>query len=285
MSLTEERLPTYFISHGGGPWPWMDELPPEMMAKLKVSLEDIPRELGVTPSAVLVVSGHWEETDFTVQTHPNPPMYYDYDVPGHEYTWPEKTFQVQYPSPGSLDLANRVAELLQTAALPTCFDDQRGYDHGMFVPMAVAYPDAEIPALQLSIKKGYDAATHLAAGRALAPLRDEGVLILGSGYSWHNIGLDGFGPPYEQASKAFDEWLFETLVEEPHGERTRRLIKWEDAPNARDAHPTEDHLIPLMVAVGAAEDEDAVRTYHEEDFGFTKSIASSSYRFGPTPGR
>ena len=267
------RLPTYFVSHGGGPWPWIKDLMPGM-EKLEASLQAIPVELGLTPRAVLVISGHWEEREFTVQTGEHPPMIYDYGG------FPEFTYRIQYPAPGAPDVAARVGQLLEDAGITTRYDGRRGYDHGMFAPLYVVYPQADVPILQLSLKRGYDPAAHLAAGRALAPLRDEGVLIVGSGFSYHNLA--NFGPSAGPASTAFGGWLNTTLVEGPVEERTQRLLHWDTAPGARASHPAEDHLIPLMVAVGAAEDEPGVRIYHEHDF--MGAIDSASFRFGELPG-
>lgn len=266
------RLPTYFVSHGGGPWPWIKGLMPGM-DKLEASLQAIPVALGLTPRAVLVVSGHWEEPEFTVQTAEHPPMVYDYSG------FPEFTYRIRYPAPGAPDVAARVGQLLEDAGITIRYDGRRGYDHGMFAPLYVAYPEADVPMLQLSLKRGYDPAAHLAVGRALAPLRDEGVLILGSGFTYHN--LRNFGPGAGPASTAFGDWLNTTLVEGPIAERTERLVHWAEAPGARASHPSEDHLIPLMVAVGAAEDEPGVRVYHEPDF--MGAVDSSSFRFGDTP--
>jgi aromatic ring-opening dioxygenase catalytic subunit (LigB family) len=137
------------------------------------------------------------------------------------------------------------------------------------------YPRADVPVVQLSLKRGYDPAEHLAIGRALAPLRDEGVLIVGSGLSYHNLRM--FGAAAKAPSTAFDAWLHEAMQSSPQ-ERKRRLEQWDAAPSARIAHPEEDHLVPLMVAVGAAEDETATRVYHEEDF--MGGVTASSYRFG-----
>jgi aromatic ring-opening dioxygenase catalytic subunit (LigB family) len=273
MAPTRTRLPTYFISHGGGPWPWIKDMLPGDWTALETSLRSIPLELGVIPRAILAVSGHWEEPEFTVQTNPHPPMYYDYGG------FPEFTYRIQYPAPGSPEVAARVGELLDDAGIPVAFDGTRGFDHGVFAPFFVAYPDANVPILQLSLKKGYDPAAHVAAGRALAPLRDEGVLIVGSGFTYHNLG--DFGPSGARASDRFEQWLTATLVDGPIDQRTEHLLDWEDAPSARESHPSEDHLIPLMVAVGAAEAEHGVRTYH--DVAFMGSLTSASYRFGPTP--
>jgi Uncharacterized conserved protein len=263
-------LPTYFLSHGGGPWPWLTGPMRDSMAQLEASLQAMPGEIGLTPEAILMVSGHWEAPTFTVQTSPNPPMVYDYGG------FPEHTYRIQYPAPGSPALAARVAELLTSAGIPVRKDAQRGYDHGMYAPLAPAWPDADIPVVQLSVKHGYNPDEHLEVGRALAPLRREGVLILGSGLSYHNLGL--MGPAAAVPSREFDDWLTATILEAPPAERTELLRHWDRAPSARVAHPAEDHLIPLMVVVGAAEDEPAVRTYHQNDF--FGSVTASSFRFG-----
>lgn len=270
MSNTD-RLPTYFISHGGGPWPWIKDLMGGGFEPLESSLRQIRQEVG-SPRAVLVISGHWEAPEFTVQTNPNPPMLYDYGG------FPEFTYHLQYPAPGSPVVADRVVELLDGAGITVQRDAQRGFDHGTFVPLYVAYPEAQVPVLQLSLRHGYDPAEHLAVGRALAPLRDEGVVIVGSGLSYHD--LRNFGPGALEPSATFDRWLGEAMAEDRE-RRTAALLDWENAPSARAAHPAEDHLIPLMVAVGAAEHDAAVRTYHERFMGW---VTASSYRFGaPVP--
>ena len=266
------RLPTYFISHGGGPWPWMEDSRP-LFAALADSLVQITREIGMRPKAVLSVSGHWEEASFTAMANPKPPMVYDY------YGFPAHTYSVQYPAPGAPEVAHRIDSLLSGAGLPTAIDPTRGFDHGTFSPLAVMYPEADVPVLQLSLHHSYDPALHLAAGRALAPLRDEGVLILGSGLSFHNLRLRG--PGALEPSRAFDGWLHDTLERLPPAERSARLLEWAKAPAARIAHPAEDHLLPLMVAVGAAEQEPASTLYHEADvFG---GWTVSSFRFGELP--
>lgn len=267
--MTPAKLPTYFVSHGGGPWPYLEDARHTMRA-LEASLQDMPRQIGATPEAVLVVSGHWEERDFTVMSNPNPPMVYDYSgFPAHAY-------QVRYSAPGSPELAQRVQELLSAAGIAAHLDPRRGFDHGAFAPLAVIYPAADVPVVQLSLKAGYDPAEHLAAGRALAPLRGENVLIVGSGFSYHN--LHQMGPAGKDASQSFDAWLQDTLIRVAPKARTARLLDWSRAPSARQAHPREDHLLPLMVAVGAAEDERGALVYHEEDlFG---GITASGFRFG-----
>ena len=270
--MATSPLPTYFISHGGGPWPWMKDQTNGAYDRLEASLQQMPRDLGSTPRAVLVISGHWEESDFTVMATARPPMIYDYSG------FPEHTYRIQYAAPGSPQTAERVRQLIAAAGLPVRVDSERGFDHGTYSPLAVIYPRADVPILQLSLKRGYDAKEHLALGQALKPLRDEGVLIIGSGLSYHN--LRQFGPSAKQASSAFDQWLDQTLVKVDPDERSARLIAWEAAPSARSAHPREDHLLPLMVAVGAADGDPGTRVYHED--AFMGGVAVSSYRFGST---
>lgn len=264
------RLPTFYLSHGGGPWPWMADQFPGDLTQLTESLAAIPTQLPSKPRAVLCVTAHWVAPRFTIQHAANPPMLYDYGG------FPPHTYEIDYPAPGDPDLAEKVKSLLSGAGIDTAFDETRGFDHGTFVPLYVAWPDASMPIVQLSVRAGYDPAEHLAVGRALAPLRDEGVLIVGSGLSFHN--MRGFGPAGRDASREFDDWLTATLTASAPDDRAEALTKWETAPSARIAHPAEDHLIPLMVAVGAAGDDNGVRTYHQDDF--MGSVAASSFRFG-----
>ena len=268
--MATRTLPTYFISHGGGPWPYMKDQLNGAYDRLEAALQGMAREIGTPPQAILMVSAHWEEPAFTVMATPKPPMIYDYGG------FPAHTYHVQYPAPGSPQTAERVRALIAGAGITVGVDATRGFDHGMFAPMAVIYPDANVPVLQLSLKAGLDPQEHLALGRALAPLRDEGVLIVGSGLSYHN--LREFGARAQGASQAFDQWLQDAVVAASPAERAARLVGWEAAPSARRAHPREEHLLPLMVAVGAAEAEAATCTYHEENF--MGGVAVSSFRFG-----
>jgi aromatic ring-opening dioxygenase catalytic subunit (LigB family) len=268
--MSDTRLPTYFISHGGGPWPWMKEQLGGAYDRLEAALARMPADIGRMPRAVLMVSAHWEAPRFTVQTSPAPGMLYDYGG------FPDFTYRIQYPAPGAPDVAARVRELLAGAGIEAGEDASRGFDHGMFAPMAVIYPRADVPVLQLSLKTGLAPDAHLALGRALAPLRDEDVLVVGSGLSYHN--LRAFGPAARAPSAAFDAWLESTLAIADPVERSATLVAWERAPAARLAHPREEHLLPLMVALGAAEGEAATRVYHEREF--FGGITVSSYRFG-----
>ena len=266
---TTIRMPAYYLSHGGGPWPWLTGPLRDGMVQLEESLRKLPGELPAAPKAILLVSAHWEAPTFTVQTNPNPPMVYDYGG------FPEHTYCIQYPAPGSPALAARVVELLTAAGIPVTEDANRGYDHGMYAPLAPAWPDAEVPVVQLSIKHDYDVDDHLALGKALAPLRDEGILILGSGLSYHNLRLMNAGATVP--SREFDDWLVTAVLDSTPADRLELLRKWEQAPSARISHPEEDHLIPLMVVAGASEDDRAVRSYHEHDvLGF---MTATSFRF------
>ena len=268
--MTTTSLPTFFISHGGGPWPWMKQEMSGRYDRLAAALSEMPRQVGATPRAVLMVSAHWEEPEFTVMAHPTPPMIYDYGG------FPDYTYHIQYPAPGAPQVAQRVAALLEAAGIPVGVDPDRGFDHGLYAPMAVMYPNADMPVLQLSLKRGLDPREHLAMGRALAPLRSEGVLIVGSGLSYHN--LRKFGPAAKGPSATFDDWLHRSLFASDLNQRTAALAAWENAPAARQAHPREEHLLPLMVAVGAAEQGVAAQVYHEQDF--FGGITVSSYKFG-----
>lgn len=262
------RLPTFFISHGGGPWPWMEGMMDGPYAKLAASLRQMASEIG-RPRAILMISAHWEAPVFSLQSHPHPPMLYDY------YGFPEHTYRIRYTAPGDPDLALQVAELLRQARIPVALDATRGYDHGMYTPMAIAYPEADIPVVQLSLLDSLDPLAHIQLGRLLAPLREQGILLLGSGLSYHN--LRAFGPLGAQPSAAFDAWLQQSMAL-PDIQRTEALLHWEQAPAARQAHPREEHLLPLMVVVGAAEQEPAQLVYHEQ--GFMGGIQVSSFRFG-----
>jgi len=264
------RLPTYFVSHGGGPWPWLKAEYGAAYDLLEAALVDMRRQIGTRPKAVLVVSGHWEAPQFSVSSGQAPGMIYDYGG------FPPHTYQVRYPAPGEPQLAARVAALLGDAGHPAVLDAERGFDHGTFSMLYPVYPEADVPTVQLSLRRDLDPLAHIEAGRALAPLREEGVLIIGSGLSYHN--LRQFGPNGRDASHAFDAWLQRTLLELAPREREAALLRWSEAPAARAAHPREEHLLPLMVALGAAEGEAAACVYHED--AFFGSLAVSSFRFG-----
>lgn len=262
------RLPTYFISHGGGPWPWIPQMRAQLSG-LETALKQMVEDLPEKPKAILMISGHWEETDVAIMGAAKPDMLYDY------YNFPPETYEVIYGAPGAPELAQRTAELLAGAGIAANIDTERGFDHGLFSPMEVMYPAADMPIFQVSMLKSYDPADHIAIGRALAPLRDEGVLIVGSGLSFHNLRM--FGPQGASPSAEFDGWLYDSLALDPAA-RVQAMLDWEAAPAARIAHKEEDHLVPLFVALGAAEGEKATRIYHEILPG--REITVSNFQFG-----
>ncbi|WP_421852338.1 DODA-type extradiol aromatic ring-opening family dioxygenase [Novosphingobium sp.] len=264
------KQPVFFLSHGGGPWPWLDGPFREGFAWLEASLKALPAQLPEPPRAVLAVSGHWEERDFTVSSAAQPGMVYDYSG------FPEHTYHIRYAAPGDPALAARVQELAAAAGIAVGDDPARGFDHGTFSMMQPIRPEADLPVVSLSMKIGYDPAAHFALGRALAPLREEGVVIMGSGLSYHNLRL--FDARAAEPSRQFDGWLRHTLLDLEPEARAAELMRWEAAPAARQAHPREDHLIPLMVALGAAGADPATCIYSQDDlFG---GITVSSWRFG-----
>jgi aromatic ring-opening dioxygenase catalytic subunit (LigB family) len=268
--MSGRRLPTYFLSHGGGPWPYMEGGMRRRFDQLEASLLALRREWGDAPRAVLVISGHWETEEFSVSSAAYPGMVFDY------YGFPEHLYRIKYDAPGSPELAMRLRAMLQAGGFACDSDGERGFDHGTFSLMQPIYPDGDMPIVQLSVKRDLDPHAHLSIGRLLAPLRDEGVVIIGSGSSFHNLGLRG--PAAAEPSRRFDAWLQQTLLQSQPTERLRRVANWSTAPDARIAHPREDHLIPLMVALGAAEEEEAALIYHQGDF--MGSWTLSSFRFG-----
>jgi aromatic ring-opening dioxygenase catalytic subunit (LigB family) len=266
--MGDMKLPTLFLSHGGGPWPWMDEARAGYAGTLGF-LQRLPATLPEKPRAILSVSGHWEEADFTVATSAQPPMVYDY------YGFPEHTYQIRYSAPGSPELARHVRGLLDKAGVTAAEDDERGFDHGTFVPLAVMYPNAEVPIVSLSLRSTLDAAEHIRMGAALQPLRDEGVLIVGSGLSYHNLRALRMSATAGPISEQFEAWLTRA-VEEPNVEtRNALLSRWSEAPAARQAHPREEHLIPLMVAAGAAGTSRGHLAFRDHVWG----VSMASYQF------
>lgn len=268
------RWPTLFIPHGGGPCFFMDPLPglpPDMWDKMAGYLRGIDTALGERPQAILIISGHWETRQPTVNIAAHPSLLFDY------YGFPEHTYRLTYPAAGSTGLAARVRELLASAGISSDEESERGLDHGVFVPLKVMYPAADVPIVQLSLDHNRDAATHLAIGRALAPLRDEGVLIVGSGMSYHNL-REFFSnhPDGNRAAEEFDRWLHDAVTESDAETRAAKLTAWVKAPGARASHPTPEHLLPLMVAVGAAGADPGKRTYRDLLMG----KAVSGFQFG-----
>lgn len=234
-----------YLPHGGGPLPLLGDPGHKEIVQF---LKGIRVKLG-KPSAILVVSAHWEEGLPTLTSSKEPEMFYDY------YGFPPEAYKIQYPAPGSPDLARGIQSILQKAGLQSKLDPSRGYDHGLFIPLKLIFPEADIPCLQISLIKGLDPAKHIAMGRALHELRSQNVLIVGSGMSFHNMraffsgGVSDSRPDLE-----FDQWLVKTCCTDDltPDERDHELINWSQAPAARYCHPREEHLLPLHVCYGAA---------------------------------
>ena len=267
---TTTRMPTWFIPHGGGPCFFMDWNPPQAWNKMAAFLKGVSATLPRRPEAILVASAHWLESGFHVTSGPQPELIYDY------YGFPPHTYALRYPASGEPRLASRITELLGQANLASHADPSRGFDHGMFIPLMLMFPDADIPVVQVSLRRDLDPARHLQAGQALAPLRDEGVLILGSGMSFHN--MRGYGDPrFGPISDQFDAWLTAAVAAET-SQRQQMLIDWAQAPSARLSHPlrAEEHLLPLLVVAGAATDQPGQRVFSDR----VMETTLSAFRFG-----
>lgn len=268
--MTAATWPTLFIPHGGGPCFFMEpppSWPRDTWDRMAAFLRGIDASFGRRPAAVLVVSGHWETARPTLNVAARPDLLFDY------YNFPAHTYQLRYPVAGAPALAGEVGALLSEAGFACDVDDARGLDHGVFVPFMLVYPQADVPILQLSLQRGLDPATHLAIGRALTPLRNRDVLIVGSGMSYHNLP-DMTGRRNDAVAEHFDTWLAAAMIDPAR--RDDALIHWRDAPGAVASHPTPEHLLPLMVAAGAASGEAGTRIYADHVLG----KALSGFRFG-----
>ncbi|BBD98766.1 dioxygenase [Sphingobium amiense] len=267
-------LPSLFIPHGGGPCFFMDPADPQnphcapMWQPMQDYLSALVAGLPQRPRAILLVSGHWEEEAFTVHTGERPGLLFDY------HGFPPHTYTLRWDAPGAPNVAARAAALLGAAGFATATESERGWDHGVFIPMKVAVPGADIPLAQLSLRHDLDPAAHIAAGRALAPLRDEGVLIVGSGMSFHNLRVRG--GEATAPSVEWDDALTQAVTDPDPDRRAARVAAWEALPHARFAHPREEHLLPLMVALGAGGDDAATFAHRSTVLGW----AVSGYRFG-----
>ena len=235
-----------YFSHGGGPLPILGDPGHKAMVDF---MKKLPSQL-TKPDAILVISAHWEENEATLLGGQNPSLFYDY------YGFPEQAYEITYPAPGNPELANRIAGLLKKNNIPVQIDLKRGFDHGLFIPLKLMYPDAEIPSLQLSLMAGLNPSAHIALGRALHELMNENILVIGSGFSFHNQRAffgQALGSP-DPSNEAFQDWLIQTCTRQiSQAEREKRLIEWEKAPFARYCHPREEHLLPLHVCFGMAD--------------------------------
>ena len=245
QNSTDRGDQVVYVSHGGGPLPILGDASHQAMVEFMTRL---PAQLA-RPEAIVVISAHWEAGVATLLGAPEPPMFYDY------YGFPEEAYGITYPAPGDPALAERITGLLEKNNIPARIDTQRGFDHGLFIPLKLMYPRADIPAIQLSLLRGLDPAAHIALGQVLRALQAEKILFIGSGFSFHNLNAffgQDLGAP-DPANEAFQDWLIETCAGPlSQAERERRLIEWEEAPSARYCHPREEHLLPLHVCLGLA---------------------------------
>jgi aromatic ring-opening dioxygenase catalytic subunit (LigB family) len=251
-----------YLPHGGGPLPLLGDPNHDALVDF---FETIPTELG-KPSAILVISAHWEEEIPTVTSGIKPALIYDYNG------FPSETYEIQYPAPGAPWLASYLKSELENYGIQARLDGQRGFDHGMFVPLKIMYPEADIPCVQLSICSSLDPAYHIKIGRSISFLRDENILVIGSGLSFHNMKeFLSIEPESENRSLEFDDWLIDTCTNPSlsPAEKENRLVRWKQAPAARFCHPREDHLLPLHVCygIGAVDTPDARLVFNDRVLG------------------
>ncbi|MGE5374567.1 MAG: DODA-type extradiol aromatic ring-opening family dioxygenase [Bacteroidota bacterium] len=246
QNYSSTKAQIVYFSHGGGPLPILGDGSHQAMIDF---MKELPTRLR-KPDAILVVSAHWEESAATLLGSELPPMFYDY------YGFPDDAYAITYPAPGDPALARRIAGVLDKNGIPSRIDDRRGYDHGLFIPLKMMYPTADIPAMQLSLLRGLDPSAHIALGKALRALAGENILVVGSGFSFHNMrafSWQGMAAP-DPANDAFQDWLIQVCTSPlSEAERERYLIEWEKAPFARYCHPREEHLLPLHVCLGMSD--------------------------------
>ncbi len=243
--MPDARGRIVYLPHGGGPMPLLGD---PAHQGLVTFLADLARTLP-RPEAIVLISAHWEASRATITGGARPPLIYDY------YGFPPESYRIEYSAPGDPALAERVQRLLEAGGIEAHVDGERGFDHGMFVPLKIMYPQADIACVQLSMVSGLDPQVHLDLGRALSELHDSDVLVVGSGLSFHNLrAFFGSAADSHAKSAAFDDWLTETCAGSglSAAEREHRLLHWHEAPHARFCHPREEHLIPLHVCFGMA---------------------------------
>jgi len=244
-------MPAMYLPHGGGPSFFMTGERKRLYQPTEDFLRSVPGLLPEKPKAILIATAHWETAVPSFTGGERPQLIYDY------YGFPPETYELQYPAPGNPGLAQRAAALVQRAGLPSRVDADYGWDHGVFIPLKVMFPQADIPVVAMSLHASLDPALHCALGAALRSLRDEGVFVMGGGMSYHNLRQFAANAA---ASFEFHDWLDATLSAGWH-ERTERLARWSAAPGGRASHPREEHLLPLMIASGAGSDAPARRLW------------------------
>ena len=270
QAVASARMPALFVPHGAGPCFFMDWSPADTWQRMAAFLKGVADTLPARPRAIVLVSGHWLEPEFGFTGHARPPLIYDYSG------FPPHTYELTYPAPGHPAMAEQLRQRLEAGGLAARINGSRGFDHGVFIPLKLMFPGADVPVIQMSLRRDLDPAAHLQAGRALTVLRDEGVLIVGSGMSFHN--MRGYGDArFTPISAEFDNWLT-AAVQSPPAKRDALLQDWTQAPHARLCHPPggEEHLIPLLVAAGAGAGSEGRKVYSEKIMETT----ISAFRFG-----
>lgn len=254
--MTRPLAPVLFLPHGGGPLPLLGD---PGHARLHQFITQLGQNIS-KPEAILVISAHWETTVPSLTSAINPPLIFDYSG------FPAQSYQLTYAAAGAPKLATDIANRLQQSGFAASVDAQRGWDHGVFVPLLMLRPQADVPVLQLSLLKGLDPATHIALGEALAYLRQQNVLIIGSGMSFHN--MRAFFQPNlvtEQQIAEFNQYFIDALTTaKPYQQQVELLTRWLQAPNARLMHPREEHLLPLHVCFGAAKGSQASTLFEDK---------------------
>ncbi len=236
-----------YFSHGGGPLPILGDPSHEKMIAF---MKQLPQKVK-KPDAVIVISAHWEESIPTIIGNKSPPLFYDY------YGFPEETYKIEYPAQGNPELSKTVKNLLEEKRIQSKITKERGFDHGVFIPLKMMWPVPDIPMTQISLIRGLDPKHHILLGNALQSLLEENILIIGSGFSFHNMSAftyDNSNKP-DPRNDEFQEWLVDVCTGRyTKSEREQKLIKWEKAPYARYCHPREEHLLPLHVCLGLSKD-------------------------------
>jgi aromatic ring-opening dioxygenase catalytic subunit (LigB family) len=246
--MESSEQPAIFLTHGAGPCWFVDgkDFPPfadiDKNSPGATWFRQLPDQLGENkPKAILVITAHWETSgvvNISAQSQ-HTDLYYDYSG------FPKETYEIKFQPKGDLELSQKVLDLLKQSGIPAVMNPKRNFDHGVFIPLKLMYPDASIPVVSVSILDNYSPAEHIAIGKALGALRKQGVLIIGSGSITH-------GRASRSQSHAFVDAISHALQSLPTNEREQALMKWTALPYARENHGREDHLIPLHVVLGAA---------------------------------
>eukprot|EP01117_Protostelium_nocturnum_P007404 TRINITY_DN2650_c0_g2_i1.p1 TRINITY_DN2650_c0_g2~~TRINITY_DN2650_c0_g2_i1.p1 ORF type:complete len:274 (+),score=79.62 TRINITY_DN2650_c0_g2_i1:166-987(+) len=265
--MSNYRAPALFVPHGGGPLPLLNDASHASVTKyLKKEASKLldPSKL----KAIVLVTAHWETEHPTISNGEKPSLYYDY------YGFPQEAYNIKYDPPGSPQVADKVKNLLSAAGFEPQTDNKRGWDHGVFVPMKLLREEGDIPIVQLSVLKSQDPKQLFKYGKALEPLRDEGIAIIGSGMSFHNMRSlqSRFGSTKSEPTppnNAFEDKLVEVMLSEEKA-REEGFTKWREWPGTFDAHPKgySEHFSPVIVVAGAGGDEKATKTWDSTMWGF-----------------